>query len=288
MEEISKENVSISKPEAKAKKERSQKQIDAFQICVEKRKQKILEKKQGNHANEIKKDVSDESKYKALTDQIELLKSQFKVMRHPPPPPSPIPVQASLQMPMPMPMPMQMSMHTINENENENDNDAMEVDRAPSSRMAIQHQQQQQQHQQNNYPKQPQQQVMFRKRDENVGGYGAYQSYSPLSQSNTSAKRDIRAMDQYIDEKQGMMERIYTRNVNNDRQRQMEEESNRYRSSNVDSIQLLSQTNSRVDVDRNAPVENMKNMIRSTQFTSGARKQNAVAFNGYRVASRLR
>jgi hypothetical protein len=157
----------------------------------------------------------------------------------------------------------------------------MDVDRASTPRMMMQQ----------NYPKPPQQQVTFRKRDENFGGYGVYQNYPPLPKNSVS-KRDIREMDQYIDEKQGMMERIYTRNVNNDRQRQMEE-SKRYRNTDVDSIQLLPQTNgintnSRVDVDRNAPVENMKNMIRSTQFTSSARKQNAVAFNGYRVATRLR
>jgi hypothetical protein len=270
MEEISKENATISKPMAKEKKPRSQKQMDAFRLCAERRKQKLLEKKQNvmpqlHPAQKEREQNMSDQVYKNLAEQLEMLKNQVVDLKQ-----EKEKAKACIRM---------------------NTNAPVHLPMIEEEPMDIEPQQPQHQPQhQPQYRKPQQNQFQFQKREDMFGqgiGYAVNNSQYQIE----SRKRDVRGMDPYIDEKQGMMERIYTRSVNNDRQRQMEE-SQRYSKVDGDSIQLLPATNgnsmNRVDVDRYAPIENMKTMIRSTQYTSNSRKQNAVAFNGYRVASRFR
>lgn len=258
MEEISKESISISKPMEKEKRARSQKQIEAFKLCAEKRRLKLLEKKQlpsdssllakSNPNINANVRVVPENEYSKLAEEIKILKNQVDDMK-----------QAKQR--------LAMAMTPINEEE------SMEIDETPHMSQASPryNQQYQQQHNQ------------LQRRHGAVGLEYAMHNQQQNS-SNASRKRDIRGMDPYTDEKQGMMEKIYSRNVNQMKQQQMDALiSNRMIDEN--SVQLLP---SSVNVDRHAPVENMSTMIRSSAFTNNARKQNAVAFNGYRVASRIR
>lgn len=263
MEEISKENATISKP-TKEKKARSQKQIEAFKLCAERRKQKLLEKKQNPTSTVVSHPVinqttSSEHEYKKLAEQIEMLKNQVVDMK-----------QSKQRIMMPV----------INEESMDVDVDESTPYVAPQR---VQFRQQEPQEQQER-----QQQFQFQRRQDMIGkglGYSVHNQY----QNSNNRKRDVRGMDPYIDEKQGMMEKIYSRNVNQMKQKQIDV-MDRRRMMDDNSIQLLapqeSQAGVGVDVDRNAPVENMTTMIRSSAFTNAARKQSAVSFNGYRVASR--
>ena len=278
MEEISKNDAPISKAEAKVKKPRTEKQIEAFKRCAEKRKQKFLERKQTQTiaakdqdqyqyqdqkpASSIKvEDTHQNDHYKNLAEQIELLKNQVSSMKQekekrqvtflPP-----IMEEAmEIDEPIPIPIPIPVPQHQY------------------------QHQHQQRTAAQRSSP------VQIPQRKSVQFGQGmAYNVYDGSSDYERNRKRDVRGMDPYIDEKQGMMEKIYSRNVNKMKQQQMDA-LNANRMSDENSVQLLS---SSVNVDRHAPVENMSNMIRSSSFTNSARKQNAIAFNGYRVATRFR
>lgn len=269
MEEISKENATISKP-TKEKKARSQKQIEAFKLCAERRKQKLLEKKQNPTSTVVSPVIntqtslmsSSEHEYKKLAEQIEMLKNQVVDMK-----------QSKQRIMLPV----------INEESMDVDVDESTPYVAPQR---VQFRQQEPQEQQER--QQQQQQFQFQRRQDMIGkglGYSIHNQY----QNSNNRKRDVRGMDPYIDEKQGMMEKIYSRNVNQMKQKQIDV-MDRRRMMDDNSIQLLapqeSQAGVGVDVDRNAPVENMTTMIRSSAFTNAARKQSAVSFNGYRVASR--
>ncbi len=274
MEEISKNDAPISKAEAKVKKPRTEKQIEAFKRCAEKRKQKFLERKQiqttaakdqdqdqyqdQKPASSIKvEDTHQNDHYKNLAEQIELLKNQVSSMKQ---------EKEKRQMTF---LPPIME-------------EAMEIDEPmpiPVPQHQYQHQHQQRTAAQRSSP------VQIPQRKSVQFGQGmAYNVYDGSSDYERNRKRDVRGMDPYIDEKQGMMEKIYSRNVNQMKQQQMDA-LNANRMSDENSVQLLS---SSVNVDRHAPVENMSNMIRSSSFTNSARKQNAIAFNGYRVATRFR
>jgi hypothetical protein len=279
MEEISKNDAPISKAAAaaaKVKKPRTEKQIEAFKRCAEKRKQKFLERKQtqttaakdqDQHqdqyqdqkpASSIKvEDAHQNDHYKNLAEQIELLKNQVSSMKQ----------EKEKRQATFLPPIME---------------EAMEIDEPipiPVPQHQYQHQHQQRTAAQRSSP------VQIPQRKSVQFGQGmAYNVYDGSSNYERNRKRDVRGMDPYIDEKQGMMEKIYSRNVNQMKQQQMDA-LNANRMSDENSVQLLP---SSVNVDRHAPVENMSNMIRSSSFTNSARKQNAIAFNGYRVATRFR
>ncbi len=273
MEEISKNDAPISKAEAKVKKPRTEKQIEAFKRCAEKRKQKFLERKQTQTtaakdqdqyqdqkpASSIKvEDTHQNDHYKNLAEQIELLKNQVSSMKQ----------EKEKRQVTFLPPIME---------------EAMEIDE-PIPIPVPQHQYQQHQHQQRTAAQRSSPVQIPQRKSVQFGQGMAYNVYDGSSDYERNRKRDVRGMDPYIDEKQGMMEKIYSRNVNQMKQQQMDA-LNANRMSDENSVQLLS---SSVNVDRHAPVENMSNMIRSSSFTNSARKQNAIAFNGYRVATRFR
>jgi len=123
--------------------------------------------------------------------------------------------------------------------------------------------------------------------------------YDPMSNVSNNRKRDIRGMDPYADEKQGMLEKIYARNTNAYRQNLMEQQ-RRTRMATEDSIQILaprvqSSSSQQVQqsehvqdvqpstpsVDRWDPIENMKAMIRGD-------KGKYIGFNGVRLPSSVK
>lgn len=276
MEESSKVAELMSKDIMKSKKPRTEKQMEAFKRCVEKRKQKFLERKsqsipepvpvyqpQPQPQHQVQFQVADHNEIKSLAEQIALLKNQLvdmknekdreKVMRT-----KMVPMSSIDEEPM-----------DVDDNYNiTGPNISNYVEQQPRSRPLVQ-------------------QVRFEpKRGMDFG----YVANGPVP----NRKRDVRGMDPYVDEKRGMMEKIYTRNVNVMRQQQMDA-LNSNRMSDENSVQLLSSNSAypnmdeyseRVNNDRQAPVDKMVDMIRSSSFTSNARKQSALAFNGVRVASR--
>lgn len=281
MEESSKVAEPMSKDIMKSKKPRTEKQMEAFKRCVEKRKQKFLERKsqsitepvpvyqpqhqpqpQPQPQHQVQVQMTDRNEIKSLAEQITLLKNQLvdmkqekdreKVMKS-----KIVPMSSIDEEPM-----------DVDDNYNVTGPNISNYVEQQRSRPLVQ-------------------QVRFEpKRGMDFG----YVANGPVP----NRKRDIRGMDPYVDEKRGMMEKIYTRNVNVMRQQQMDA-LNSNRMSDENSVQLLSSNsaypnmdeyNERVNNDRQAPVDKMVDMIRSSSFTSNARKQSALAFNGVRVASR--
>lgn len=131
-------------------------------------------------------------------------------------------------------------------------------------------------------------------------GQGLGYNITSQIQNTASRKRDVRGMDPYADEKQGMMEKIYARQTNQYKQQMMEQERRKIMA-DENSIQILngdsqmqidsSSSNANTyhrNTDRFAPVEQMSTMIKSASNTIQARRNNAVAFNGLRMASRFR
>jgi hypothetical protein len=285
MEESSKVVEPMSKDILKSKKPRTEKQMEAFKRCVEKRKQKFLDRKsqsvpkpipeyqhqpphqpqslpQSQPQHQVEAQVTDRNEIKSLAEQIALLKNQLVDMKQ----------EKDREKVMKSKI---VPMSSIDE-------EAMDVDdnynvTGPNISSYVD--------QQRSRPLV--QQVRFEpKRGMDFG----YVANGPVP----SRKRDIRGMDPYVDEKRGMMEKIYARNVNVMRQQQMDA-LNSNRMSDENSVQLLSSNSAypnmdeygeRVNNDRQAPVDKMVDMIRSSSFTSNARKQTALAFNGVRMASR--
>lgn len=266
-------STSTSTSSVKIKKPRSEKQIEAFKKCAERRKQKLLEK---NNNVSIKENAPATSFVnndilKGLYDQIAELKNQVTVVNK--------------------------RSNRIEEPDN------METERIQTEQVP----QQQRQHQLQQQPT-----FVGNLQSQNhtatpigVGlglglGIGMGNGYNVSGRN----KRDIRGMDPYADERQGMIEKVYARNVNYEKQRELDRMNHR-RYADENSIQLLNhhrdenemEVDSRYtnrpniqDNDRRGSItsnaENMSSMIRTGSNTTQARRISAIAVNGLRVASR--
>ena len=301
VEESKIEGNNIGKSKEKMKRPRTEKQMEAFKKCMEKRKQKLEERKnntppvqsqQQTHDHNLYIPVKDNVIYKNLIEQIETLKNQVGgISKH-----METTNVNNITNRDPPKQQQQQQFHIHNKMDNLNNlnqsdkyNDfEMEIEPPqPTAAMPLP-MQAPMSHEYNNYNNfnynvQSRQNMMR----QNLG----YNINSHVQQnSNQNRKRDIRGMDPYADEKQGMMEKIYTRSTNQYKQQQLELQ-RQNAMSDENSIQILNQAHQNRNenfTDRSAPVENMTNMIRSTSITPQARRQSAIAFNGLRVASRFR
>lgn len=285
----------------KEKKPRSEKQMEAFKRCAEKRKQKLLERniiKQQTKSSP-NADVIESNALKVIMEQINELKNQVKISN-----------QKDIQQQQPQPQPHpQLQLQTMHQDlmEDEIDqkiNQPLRISTA--STIPTQHQNQHQnqyqyQHQHQQHQQRNQHQHYFQSNND-VLGLGVGSGYDVTGRQ----KRDIRGMDPYADERQSMIEKVYTRNVNIERQRELEKY-NQKRFSDENSIQLLNpQYNQYNQYNGNGEdrmqvenydyndsrgkivdqAQNMSNMIRTGSNTTQSRKLGAIAVNGLRVASR--
>lgn len=277
----------------KEKKPRSEKQMEAFKRCAEKRKQKLIERniiKQQTKSSP-NADVIESNALKVIMEQINELKNQVKISNQ-----KDIQQQQPQQQPQPQPqIHPQLQLQTMHQDlmEEEIDqkiNQPLRISTA--STIPTQQHHHQQQHQRNQH------QHYFQSNND-VLGLGVGSGYDVTGRQ----KRDIRGMDPYADERQSMIEKVYARNVNIERQRELEKY-NQKRFSHENSIQLLNpqynQFNGngedRMQVENYDyndsrgkivdQAQNMSNMIRTGSNTTQSRKLGAIAVNGLRVASR--
>ena len=289
----------------KEKKPRSEKQMEAFKRCAEKRKQKLLERniiKQQTKSSP-NADVIESNALKVIMEQINELKNQVKISN-----------QKDIQQQQPQPQPqthshpqLQMMHQDLMEEEIDHKiNQPLRISTASTIPTQHHHQHQNQyqyqhQHQHQHQHQRNQHQHYFQSNND-VLGLGVGNGYDVTGRQ----KRDIRGMDPYADERQSMIEKVYTRNVNIERQRELEKY-NQKRFSDENSIQLLNpQYNQYNQYNGNGEdrmqvekydyndsrgkivdqAQNMSNMIRTGSNTTQSRKSGAIAVNGLRVASR--
>lgn len=297
-------------PKLKEKKPRSEKQMEAFKRCAEKRKQKLIERniiKQQTKSSP-NADVIESNALKVIMEQINELKNQVKISN-----------QKDIQQ-QPQPQPQihpQLQLQTMHQDlmEEEIDqkiNQPLRISTASTIPTQQHHHQRQHQNQyqyqyqhqhqnqhQHQHQHQRNQHQHYFQSNNDVLGLGVGSGYDVTGRQ----KRDIRGMDPYADERQSMIEKVYTRNVNIERQRELEKY-NQKRFSDENSIQLLNpqynQYNGngedRMQVENYDyndsrgkivdQAQNMSNMIRTGSNTTQSRKLGAIAVNGLRVASR--
>lgn len=266
----------------KEKKPRTEKQIEAFKRCAEKRRLKLVEK-ENLVETEKKEKESQQQLIQNMMDQINQLKNQVQVQHQQ----QPIQVQTQVQTQVQpqvqpqLPQPVQVQ----------------QVQQVKPAVQQYQHQQHKQHQHQSNHM------------DIGMGlGYNVVDNVN-VNATRSNNKRDIRGMDPYADERQGMMEKVYARNVNMERQREMDRVQQRTRFADENSIQLLHpqpqphpqydqmevdynshNNNNNINNDRRGYIEaqsqNMSSMIRTGVLTNQFRKAGAIAVNGLRVASR--
>lgn len=289
----------------KEKKPRSEKQMEAFKRCAEKRKQRLLERniiKQQTKSSP-NADVIESNALKVIMEQINELKNQVKISN-----------QKDIQQQQPQPQPqthshpqLQMMHQDLMEEEIDHKiNQPLRISTASTIPTQHHHQHQNQyqyQHQhQHQHQHQRNQHHHYFQSNNDVLGLGVGNGYDVTGRQ----KRDIRGMDPYADERQSMIEKVYTRNVNIERQRELEKY-NQKRFSDENSIQLLNpQYNQYNQYNGNGEdrmqvekydyndsrgkivdqAQNMSNMIRTGSNTTQSRKLGAIAVNGLRVASR--
>ena len=221
----------------KEKKPRSEKQMEAFKRCAEKRKQKLLERniiKQQTKSSP-NADVIESNALKVIMEQINELKNQVKISN-----------QKDIQQQQPQPQPqthshpqLQMMHQDLMEEEIDHKiNQPLRISTASTIPTQHHHQHQNQyqyqhQHQHQHQHQRNQHQHYFQSNND-VLGLGVGSGYDVTGRQ----KRDIRGMDPYADERQSMIEKVYTRNVNIERQRELEKY-NQKRFSDENSIQLL-------------------------------------------------
>lgn len=283
MEPIEAVNLNMQK-EKKEKKPRSEKQLEAFKRCAEKRRIKLLEKEQGI-LSEKKEKENQTNLIKSMMEQINQLKNQVQVQ---------VQTQNQTQVqPQVQPQVQNQSQVQV-ESQVESQ---VQVQVKPQVKPHFQIQSHQYQHQHQHQPTHM---------DLGMGLGYSVSANSNLARNNNN-KRDIRGMDPFADERQGMMERVYTRNVNLERQKEMDRV-RQTRFADENSIQLL-QPQPQYDQDNRMEIEdmnmtmnnrynndprgriesqaqNMSSVIRTGSLTNQARRAGAIAVNGLRVASR--
>lgn len=260
----------------KEKKPRTEKQLEAFKRCAEKRKQKLLDKQNSIQVDKKEKEVNQQLLL-SLMDQINQLKNEHsRVLQQSNAVVESIPTPAPAAVPLHTPINNDRDMHHHHHNHQTNTNEPVYRPYHPP-----------------NPSHQPTMMELGCGMGYNVSG---------------GRKRDVRGMDPYADERQGMMEKVYARNVNIEKQREMER-MQRFRFADENSIQLLSNKQNQstqdytypdsMEIDNNQnhdvhdargriemQAQNMSTMIRTGGLTNQARKAGAIAFNGLRVASR--
>lgn len=320
MEEISKPDATISEAENKNKKSRkprTEAQMLAFKKCVENRKANIAKRKQGLDTNtsstlhpeniivktveQLKKQMEEQNR--RMEEYKESIRREYeeKIRQNT--------FSSSSHDDQDVMMDTQAEDHHHHQQQ-------MQQTRAQPVRFQHQHQPQAQAQAQaqNTYGHNHNQNRIHNVRINNQDDIAFFDPTSSVA--NTSRKRDVRGMDPYHDEKQGMLEKIYARNTNAYRQQLMEQQQ-KMRMASEDSIQILaphqsmaamamevdgSRAAQSVNVNANAnananagdalgkepvkpsldrwdPVENMKAMIRG-------QKGKYIGFNG--IASKFR
>lgn len=281
------ENDEIKK-KIKEKKPRTEKQIEAFKRCAEKRKLKLVEK-ENLVETEKKEKETQQQLIQSMMDQINQLKNQVQVQ-----------VQTSNQVETQVQtqvQPQVQPQQPVQVKQVQQVQQFQQVQQVKPAVQQYQHQQHKQHQHQSNHM------------DIGMGlGYNVVDNVN-VNAARSNNKRDIRGMDPYADERQGMMEKVYARNVNMERQREMDRVQQRTRFADENSIQLLHpqphpqydqmevdynnynyNNNINNNNDRRGYIEsqsqNMSSMIRTGVLTNQFRKAGAIAVNGLRVASR--
>lgn len=298
--------VNAESKNVKQKKPRTEKQMEAFRKCAEKRKQKLLDKKNTIATipvdNIISASTSAESslpiqtkpallqqddRYERLLAQMEMLQNHISGVNKKLESTSLVSVN-NISTP---PLANNISNNVMDTDMMDDDDDDVNTHSHSNFSFSAP----------KTIPTQTQTQT-FRNANINrpVLGQGLGYNITSQIQNAASRKRDVRGMDPYADEKQGMMEKIYARQTNQYKQQIMEQE-RRKMLADENSIQILNgESQMQIDspssiantyhrnTDRFAPVEQMSTMIKSASNTIQARRNNAVAFNGLRMASRFR
>lgn len=271
MEEITKESASITKQ----KKPRTEKQLEAFKKCVANRKANIDKRKSGSSAVTS---TAVPTAPAAIVDttqtllQIQQLKKQMEEQNR-----SLEEYKAKLQREYEERL-NRPSLPTINEhivdvdNDDDGGDDSMQVEPVRPKHLQQIH-------------RAPIQRSLptARVRTGEIGFYD-----QSASNFNFNGKRDVRGMDPYADEKQGMLEKLYARNTNIYKQKVMDQQQRRMLA-HEDSIQILAPHQDVTmgenvqdpalqppSVDRWNPIENMKALIRGE-------KTKYIGFNGVRA-----
>ena len=256
------------------KKPRTQKQIEAFKRCAEKRKQNLLnlnaaKQHQENNSvnNSVNSDVEEyKSQVKEMLSELSLLRKHFDERAKVKPEKEKMHVQFADDVGMDMDVDMNTEVETQSQSR-------------PPVRMQV---------------KTPQ---SLNQRQFEYGYHDHHEQF------NSNGKRSINQMNPYDDERRGLIEKIYARNVNAERQARMDALRNTNRL-NDNSIQILqpqlqpNETGIGMDMEgisvgtREDPrsrivtqAQVVANMIKSGSNTQMARKAGAIAVNGLRVAS---
>lgn len=300
--------IQIQSDVVKIKKPRTAKQIEAFKRCAEKRKQNLMNKnvmpkqvslkeKEKEKENE---NASERNEIRAMINELNQLKNQLQAQTQPQPQPQQQPVQTITVKDQSQSQNKVNQKPTVSFKQPERDmqNDMDVEDEPMTMPTSIEH-----------GPMQiTNDHYSFGFDDEN----------ETINNSNVSRtrKRNVHQMNPYEDDRRSMVEKIYMRNQNSERQARMDEMRNRMQvdnRTNENSIQIIqprnmqdrsqnqnqqqhqthsnSNMNTNMNRDRDGrgeimtQAQVMASMIKTGSNTISARKSSAMAVNGLRVAT---